>query len=169
MAKAGSSSLFLSKPEPKPKLGSKKSIFDRFVDDDPDQLTEHPKKNLLSKSQVIDSIVSEVDRLLNTRLSATAKIYTQYKDIEYGMGLPWMYGVPDFTSIDASDKTGWPKLAKLFANAISYFEPRLKMVKVSIDNFAGSTQSLQITVRGQVSIQKNQQPVFFGVQIRDLS
>jgi type VI secretion system lysozyme-like protein len=168
-AKSGSSSVFLNQPEPKPRAGTKKPLFDRLIDDNSEQLSEHPKKMLLNKSQYIESIVNEIDRVLNTRLSATAKIYTKYKDVEYGMGLPWMYGIPDFTSIDASDKTGWPRLAKIFANTISYFEPRLQMVKVTIDQFDGSNQSLHISVRGQISIQKHQQPVFFGLQIRDLS
>lgn len=169
MAKAGSSSVFLNKLEPKPRLGTKKPLFDRFIDDNPEQLSEHPKKMLLNKDQYVESIISEIDRLLNTRLSATAKIYSQYKDAEYGMGLPWMYGIPDFTSIDAADKTSWPRLAKMFASTISYFEPRITMVKVTIDQFDGSSQSLHITIRGQISIQQHQQPVFFGLQIRGLS
>lgn len=165
--KAKSSSLFLNQTEPKPFAGVKKPLFDRLIDNELEVETEHPKKVILNKNQVIESIVKEVDILLNTRLSATAKIYAKYKDMEYGMGLPWMYGIPDFNSIDAANKTSWPKIAKIFEKAISYFEPRLKMVKVTIDNFDGKSQSLNISIRGQVNLENYQQPVFFGIEVKD--
>lgn len=164
-----SASIFLNTSEPKPKKGSKLPFLDRLIDDAPDALREHPKKTLLNRVQVLESIVSEVSRLLNTRLSATAKIYSFYRDQDYGLGLPWMYGIPDFTSIDPTDKTQWVRISELFENAINYFEPRLQKVKVSLDHFDGQNQRLYVSIRGQVVMKEFQQPVAFGIEINNIS
>lgn len=159
------SSSFLSKSEPKPKKGSKALLFDRLFDANLETTSEHPKKIILNRAQVIDSIVTEIDRLLNTRLSATAKIYSRYRDQDYGLGLPWMYGIPDFTSMDPADKTEWWRTANLFEKAITYFEPRIKDVKVAIDHFDGKHQRLYVSIRGNVVMKEFQQPVAFGIEI----
>ncbi len=166
---AKSTSTFLNKSEPKPKSGSKSPLFDRLIDDTPEAKKEHPKKGILNRAQVLESIVTEVARLLNTRLSATAKIYSLYHDQDYGLGLPWMYGIPDFTSIDPADKTQWARINKLFENAINYFEPRLKKVNVSLDYFDGQSQRLYVSIRGQVVMKEFQQPVAFGIEINNLN
>ena len=169
LKKNTSTSAFLNKPEPKPKKGSKSPLFDRLVDDTPEAQREHPKRVILNRPQVLESIVNEVSRLLNTRLSATAKIYSRYHDQDYGLGLPWMYGIPDFTSIDPADKTQWVRISELFKNAISYFEPRLKKVSVSLDHFDGQSQRLYVSIRGQVVMKEFQQPVAFGIEINNIS
>lgn len=163
-----SSSAFLNKPEPKAKKGSKLPFFNRLIDDDLDTLSEHPKKILLNRAQVLESIVNEVSRLLNTRLSSTAKIYSIYREQDYGLGLPWMYGIPDFTSIDPTDKTQWIRISELFEHAINYFEPRLQKVKVSLDHFDGQNQRLYVSIRGQVVMKEFQQPVAFGIEINNI-
>lgn len=168
-SKGKSTSTFLSKPEPRPKSGSKSLLFDRLIDDTPQATREHPKKVILNRAQVLESIVSEVGRLLNTRLSATAKIYSQYRDQDYGLGLPWMYGIPDFTSIDPADKTQWARINALFEKAISYFEPRLKNINVSLDHFDGQSQRLYVSIRGQVVMKEFQQPVAFGVEVNNIN
>ncbi len=168
-SKGKSSSAFLSKPEPKPKKGSKPPLFDRLIDDTPQTTREHPKKIILNRAQVLESIISEVGRLLNTRLSATAKIYSQYRDQDYGLGLPWMYGIPDFTSMDPADKTQWARINTLFEKAISYFEPRIKNVNVSLDYFDGQGQRLYVSIRGQVVMKEFQQPVAFGVEVNNIN
>lgn len=155
----------LFKPEPKPRRGSKAPLFDRLIDTNIENSNEHPKKVFLNRAQVIESIITEVDRLLNTRLSATAKIYSSYRDQEYGLGLPWMYGIPDFTSIDPADQSKWKGLSNIFEKAIEHFEPRLKNVKVSIDHFDGQNQRLYVSIRGQVVMKEFQQPVAFGVAV----
>ena len=159
---------FLTKAEPRPKRGSKLPLFDRLIDTSLETKNEHPKKIILNRAQAIDSIITEIDRLLNTRLSATAKIYSRYRDQDYGLGLPWMYGIPDFTSIDPADKTQWWRTANLFENAITYFEPRIKNVKVAIDHFDGKNQRLYVSIRGQIAMKEFQQPVAFGVEVREL-
>lgn len=160
---------FLNKTEPRPKKGSKAPLFDRLVDNNPETKTEHPKKVILNRALVIESIVTEIGMLLNTRLSATAQIYSRYRDQDYGLGLPWMYGIPDFTSIDPADKSQWWRNARLFENAITYFEPRLKNVKVSIDHFDGKNQRLYVSIKGQVTMKEFQQPVAFGIEVHGIN
>ena len=155
---------FLNKTEPRPNKGSKAPLFDRIIDNNPEIKNEHPKKVILNRALVIESIVAEISMLLNTRLSATAQIYSRY-----GLGLPWMYGIPDFTSIDPADKSQWWRNARLFENAITYFEPRLKNVKVSIDHFDGKNQRLYVSIKGQVTMKEFQQPVAFGIEVNGIN
>jgi len=159
---------FLTKPEPKSKKSNKLSLFGRLVDDKLGTSQEHPKKLFLNRAQVLESIISEVTNLLNTRLSATAKIYSFYHDQDYGLGLPWMYGIPDLTSIDPSDKTQWAHISNFFEKAIAYFEPRLQKIKVSLDHFDSKNQCLFVSIRGQVIMKEFQQPVAFGVEINNI-
>ena len=162
-------SVHLSKQEPRPKHTLKTLLFDRLINDKPNENKEHPGKVLANRAQVFESIVNEVSRLLNTRLSATAKIYSQYKNQDYGLGLPWMYGIPDFTSMDPADKTQWWKITKFFETAINYFEPRLKNVKISLDHFDGESQRLFVSIRGHIVLSEFQQPVTFGVEVTNMS
>lgn len=166
--KQNSTSVFLEKSEPKSKKSNKLLFFDRLVDDALGTLQEHPKKLLLNRAQILESIINEVTNLLNTRLSATAKIYSFYHDQDYGLGLPWMYGIPDLTSIDPSDKVHWPRINNFFEKAIAYFEPRLQKIKVSLDHFDGRNQCLYVSIRGQVVMKEFQQPVAFGVEINNI-
>ncbi len=80
-----------------------------------------------------------------------------------------MYGIPDFTSIDPADKTQWARISSLFEKAISYFEPRLKKISVSLDHFDGQSQRLYVSIRGQVVMKEFQQPVAFGIEINNIS
>lgn len=162
-------STFLTKTEPKPKRGSKLPILERLINNTAINSYEHPQKNLLNRTQILESIISEVTRLLSTRLSATAKNYSFYCNQEYGLGLPWMYGIPDFSSLNPADKNQWGKINILFENAITYFEPRLQNIKVSIDHFDSQNQQLYVSIKGQVVMKEFQQPVAFGVEIKNIN
>lgn len=160
---------FLSDYEPKPSKGSKLPLLERLIDKAPGNTDEHPQKNFLNRAQVLESIINEISCLLNSRLSATAKTYSSYTNQEYGLGLPWMYGIPDFTSFDPSNKTLWPKINDLIKNAISYFEPRLQKIKVSIDHFDNQNQRLYLSISGNVVMKAFQQPVSFGIEINNIT
>jgi len=72
-SKNKSTSSFLNKPEPKPKKGSKAPLFERLIDDIPETQQEHPKRIILNRAQVLESIVNDVARLLNTRQAPQQK------------------------------------------------------------------------------------------------
>ncbi len=152
-------------PEPSPLAGLPKLLFDRLTDETPKRYREVRSKNFLNHNQAAASVVKEISNLLNTRLSATAEIYSWCKKQSYGYGLPWMYGTPDFQSFDATDTKQWWQIAKIYQDAITYFEPRLKNVKVTILEFINQQQCLVIEIQGDIKFRMQQQPISFNLNV----
>lgn len=88
--------------EPKNTLGSKQLLFNLLIDDDPDEAFEDVPKNHLSFNEVIDSIISEISKVLNTRLTAKFEDYEELKDDPLNYGIPSLYGLTDSNTFDAT-------------------------------------------------------------------
>ena len=151
--------------EPKNTLGSKKLFFDLLVDEDPEETWEDVSKSHLSFNEVIDSVISEISKVLNTRLTAKFDDYEELKDDPLNYGIPSLYGLTDSNTFDATSPNQWVKITKLCERAISTFEQRMTEVKVTIEGFAPSKQSLNIIVRGNVHFNKIREEVRFPLAI----
>ncbi|MBY0461629.1 MAG: type VI secretion system baseplate subunit TssE [Alphaproteobacteria bacterium] len=151
--------------EPKNTLGSKQLLFNLLIDEDPDEAWEDVSKNHLSFNEVIDSIISEISKILNTRLTAKFDDYEELKDDPLNYGIPSLYGLTDSNTFDATSPNQWIKISKLCERAIATFEPRMTDVKVTIEGFALSKQSLNIIVRGNVYFNKIREEVRFPLAI----
>jgi type VI secretion system lysozyme-like protein len=151
--------------EPKNTLGSKQLLFNLLIDDDPDEAFEDVSKNHLSFNEVIDSIISEISKVLNTRLTAKFEDYEELKDDPLNYGIPSLYGLTDSNTFDATSPNQWVKISKLCERAISAFEPRITEVEVTIDGFTPSKQALNILIRGNVYFNKIREEVRFPLAI----
>ncbi|MBY0282067.1 MAG: type VI secretion system baseplate subunit TssE [Alphaproteobacteria bacterium] len=151
--------------EPKNTLGSKQLLFNLLIDEEPDEAWEDVSKNHLSFNEVIDSIICEISKILNTRLTERFDDYEELKDDPLNYGIPSLYGLTDSNTFDASSPNQWLKISKLCERAITVFEPRMTDVKVTIEGFALSKQSLNIIVRGNVHFNKIREEVRFPLAI----
>ena len=149
--------------EPKTFLGTRPLLFDRLIDDDLNSSFETNQSGFLSVDEVKDSIATEVSRLLNTRTGE--KLDSLLGDDPPPFGVPSIYGLKDFGSYDATNTQDWAMISNLITDSITYFEPRLKNVRVEIVNFEDQTQKLNIQIFGKLHLKKIEGEVTFPVAI----
>jgi len=151
--------------EPKNALGTKQLLFNLLVDDDPEEAWEDVSKSYLTFDEVIDSIISEISKILNTRLTAKANEYEDLKNDPLNFGIPSLFGLTDFNSFDATSPKQWLKIAQLCEMAITTFEPRITDVNVKVDSYNKHHQALNIIVKGTVYLHKIREEVRFPLAL----
>ena len=151
--------------EPKSFLGAKQLFFDLLVDDDMDEPWEDTSKSYLNADELVDSIACEISKVLNTRLTAKKKDYDDLIEDPLNFGLPSLFGLSDFNSFDAINPKQWLRIANLCKHAISAFEPRITKVEVKVEGFEPYRQALNITVKGNLTINKIQAEVKFPLAL----
>lgn len=151
--------------EPKGSLGAKQLYFDLLINDEPDEPWEDTSKSYLSPDEMVDSIACELSKVLNTRLTAKKRDYDELIEDPLNFGLPSLFGLSDFNSFDAVNPKQWSKIANLCKHAITAFEPRITKVEVKIDGFDPMRQALNISVKGNLSINKIRAEVKFPLAL----
>ena len=147
--------------EPKILSGGPVPLFDRLVDDDPETLSEQPVKKYYNRSEVIQSIEREVERILNTRATVKRAEYEDFSEDPLNYGLPEMFGLGDFSQFDATNMQQWPRISDPCEQAILRYEPRIKNVVATVTGFDKKTQSLSITIRADFAMKEFQGELTF--------
>lgn len=151
--------------EPKPFYGIKRPLFDLLVDNAPDTDTEDYAKNFMNSDEVVESVISEISKILNTRRTAPLKDYESMKDDPLNFGIPSLFGLADFQSFDGTSPAQWGEVARLCEQAITRFEPRIRDVFVKVSLFNSRTHALEIYITGNVLVGKMLQQVTFPVDL----
>lgn len=154
-----------SRAEPKREGGAPIPLFDRLIDQSPEEAEENPIKRFYNQFELIQSIEREVFRILNTR--STAK-YHEFDDLivdRKNQGLVQLYGLADFSQFDGTNSGHYPRIARLCELSISAFEPRLTNVKVTITHFDKHSQALVASISAQITIPHFQQEITFPMTI----
>ena len=112
--------------------GGKPPLFDRLCGD-PDQ----GSPRAYSIAEVYLSVVRELRALLNTRQPVSPRPADNP-----GPETVITYGLPDFSSLNATSPADRQMLARLMERKIEAFEPRLRNVYVSFEPEAGVTALL---------------------------
>ncbi|MBI1954167.1 MAG: type VI secretion system baseplate subunit TssE [Proteobacteria bacterium] len=149
--------------EPKPESGAIRPLFDRLIDEDPFVPTEPLPKRYYNQQQAISSIIQDVERLLNTRSSARRDVYKTFIDNPLNKGLPFLYGLAEYTYQEASSPQSWWRISKLCKKALDVYEPRLKNVKVTVDAFDTLKQALKISIQADLTLLSFQGQVNFAM------
>jgi type VI secretion system protein ImpF len=113
----------------------------------------------MDSSALRDSICSDLSRLLNTRSNLRGRVH----DLAEGTVLD--YGIPSFPPIFAASETQRESLAKLLETVISSFEPRLRDVKVVIQQDKKNPQSLLGAIYANLLLGNVMEPVYFPLAI----
>lgn len=69
-------------------------------------------------------------------------------------GVPSMFGIPDLSLFDPSQSRQWPLLEDFLSKIVSFYEPRLKDLKVSILSFDPGKEALDVHLAGFILIEK---------------
>lgn len=151
--------------EPKREIGAPIPLFDRLIDEDPEEDSEVPPKRFYNRFELIQSIQREIERILSTRTSTKREQYQDLADDPLNYGLPEMFGLGDFSQFDGANSGDWDYINQLCQRAIEIFEPRVKNVEVNVQSFDRSRQALSITVQATIALKNYQGEVSFPMVI----
>jgi len=125
-------------------------FFYRLIDENPDDLNDTSFDLGLPLETLKRSIAQEISLILNTRLTVRQRDYNELADSSLNFGLPSLFGMRDFQSLELGGRASWLKISKICQNAIANFEPRLKNVRVKVDGFNRNKQSMKVIVTGEI-------------------
>lgn len=140
-------------------------LFDRLIDENPKIDHEHLVKKHYDKAQTLQSIQRDVSIILNTRSTAKVDDYQFHEKHQDNFGLPQMFGIPEAFSKQVTEQSTWPMIAQRCKSAIERFEPRLKNVKVTIDEFFEPGQSVFLKISGRVMFNESFEEIYFPVTL----
>lgn len=118
-------------------------LFDRIIQDGSG--TGMTLK-LLNAQELKESIIHELELVLNTRCTVRKIIYEDHLESIPLFGMPDFFGMGDMSYFDGSNSQEWPKIARFIETAITAAEPRLQNVHVKVTNYDGTDQMLEIDV-----------------------
>lgn len=145
--------------------GAPVPLFDRLVDLEPEREEEATPQRTLSKSELHESVMLELHRILNTRCIMKHDVYKQVSPLLKGYGNPELYGLFDTSRFDAANPLDRPKIENIMRKAILTFEPRLRNVVVTVQQFHKGKQSLSIIVSADVQINDMLEPLSFPIEV----
>jgi type VI secretion system lysozyme-like protein len=149
----------LKEPEKSP--GALIPIFDRLINNDYEENTEIPPKKFYNFEELLESLRRDIERLFSTRAMAKHDHYDNMMEYQNNRGLPEMYGLPDFSKLDATNSDDQYKITKIAERAIRYYESRLENPTMEILRFVNSEQKLLCEIRGLLNVPPYQREVSF--------
>jgi len=159
------SSATLFKKEPKMTSGATTPFFDRLIDNDPENEWDQNYESFLDYTGLLASVMREVSFVLNTRRGARQAFYNEVEDDAIYFGLPALFGFNDFQTFDALNALDRRKIIVLCEKSITFFEPRLKDVSVTVGSYDAQKQSLEVSVSGLLRLEQQLERVQFPVCI----
>jgi type VI secretion system protein ImpF len=134
------------------------SILDRLIDTQPDISVEPVQKRTLDFEQGKRAVLRDLANLLNTK-STAYEVPRAYRQVERSL---FVYGLPDFTSLNPKNKKVRQQILEDLERAISLFEPRLQNAVVKIEQSTDkSNRSLKFKISGMLVLDPLSQPIQF--------
>jgi len=141
--------------EPKPIRGAKALLFERLVDEDHHTPSEARPFRIYGVEALRESVGTELTRLLNTRCPRIGGIVDEADRTILD------YGVPSFTHISTGSDTDTRQLAQILEQAIKFYEPRLREVRVTIESSTTSKITTTGTIEAMLVVDNVNEPVSF--------
>jgi type VI secretion system protein ImpF len=141
------------------------SVLDRLVDQEPERKSEPPMTRAQSLRELRAALRRDLEWLFNTRCTIEEPPES-LREVERSV---YNYGVSDTSSMYLRSPTDQEFLARSIKNAISYFEPRLQAVKVTIEPAADEVRGIHFTIEGLMRMDPAPEPVFFDTLLEPSS
>jgi type VI secretion system protein ImpF len=133
------------------------SILDRLIDMEPNLSSEPVRYRIVSERQILESVVRDVENLLNTRCSPIVLPVT-FNRLK---GSLIRYGLRDSTVENPGSILVRQKLCMEIEKAISMFEPRLKKAIVRVETENKRKRQLFFRISGILIVEPLVEPVSF--------
>lgn len=142
--------------------GARAPLFDRLVDHEPDRPSEPRPFRVLDRDGVLNSVIAEVDRLLNTRCPFDrATVASRERTV-------LEYGLPDMANYYSENQEDQQSLCTAVRQTIEAYEPRLKNVQVTMSSVDRRSQHIELHIGGQLSVGRLLEPVSFPIDLTGL-
>ncbi|HZS44230.1 MAG TPA: type VI secretion system baseplate subunit TssE [Blastocatellia bacterium] len=147
---------------PKVTEGARTLLFDRLNNREFPSV-EPVHLRVLDRSGLKESVRQELSRLLNTRCPTPLDSVCEEERSVVN------YGIPDFSSLSPSKTEDQKLLAAIITSTINAFEPRLKLVKVTVERFLESERALSVKIDAMLVVDSITEPVTFQVYLHGKS
>jgi type VI secretion system protein ImpF len=133
------------------------SILDRLLDLEPKLATEPAQYRLISEREILDSVVRDIENLLNTRCSPVY-IPSAFDSLNRSI---MRYGLRDSSMDNPESALVRQALCREMEKAISVFEPRLKKTIVRVEVREVKKRQLVFRISGVLVVKPLEAPVSF--------
>jgi type VI secretion system protein ImpF len=133
------------------------SVLDRLIDSEPQRQLEPPMSRAQSLRELRAALRRDLEWLFNTRCTIEEPPDT-LRELERSV---YNYGVHDTSSLYLRSTNDQEFLAKSIKTAISFFEPRLMAVKVTIEPSSDEVRGIHFSIEGLLRMDPAPEPVFF--------
>lgn len=133
------------------------SVLDRLIDQDPKHTAEVP----LSRSQALRELKASVRRDLEWLLNSRRTIDPASDSAPETARSVYHYGLSDLSCKSALSSKDQSDLAREIELAITFFEPRLKRVKVRMEAPAPLSQTVHFVIEGLLTLDPAPEPIRF--------
>jgi len=150
-------------PVTKTVFKARASLIDRLVDHNPRAKRERRPLRTLSRKKLKEAVRRDLVWLLNTRTSLPGTRYDK-RDLTV-----IDYGIPDFGTYYTASEADRERLIKRLIRALSFFEPRLKKVSISVEPVAINEKALRIGIDAVLVVESVKTPVSFVTVLQEQS
>ena len=133
------------------------SVLDRLIDPEPDRQLEPPMTRAQSLRELKAALRRDLEWLFNSR-STIEEPPESLREVERSV---YNYGVRDTSSLYLRSPKDQDYLVKSIRNAITFFEPRLQAVKVTIEPATEEARGIHFSIEGLLRMDPAPEPVFF--------
>jgi type VI secretion system protein ImpF len=133
------------------------SLLDRLIDHEPEASYEPVQYRLTTFRQVKSAVGRDLENLLNTKCFTSSTVAEGNK-LDSSL---FTYGLPDFTSANPRSPSVKQKLRKEIEKAIAKFEPRLRNVKIQIEEPEINERNLRFKITALLILDPVTEPVTF--------
>lgn len=137
------------------------SLLDRLIDREPEVTRESVQQRLVTFRQVKESVVRDMESLLNTRRQIFP-VPPEYTEVNNSV---FVYGLPDFSSLDPRSPAIRQMLRRDIEQTISKFERRLKNIKVQIETSVQNDRKIRFRISALLIIEPFSEPVTFDTYL----
>jgi len=145
----------------KPVFRARASLIDRLVDHQPTVQREPRPLQTLNRKQLKAAVLRDLTWLLNTRTSLPAARFDREELTVID------YGIPDFGTYFTASEPDRERLIRRLIRAISFFEPRLQNVGVSVEPVQRNEKTLKIVIDAVIVVDTVRAPVSFLTVFQD--
>jgi type VI secretion system protein ImpF len=119
------------------------SVLDRLIDAHPEEKVDPPITRTESLRRMKSALKRDMEWLLNTR---RCQVMEELDDPGELAKSVLNYGLPDISSMSVQSGKDHNRILRQMEEAVEYFEPRLKNVRVSLRPVEKTSRTLRFTI-----------------------
>jgi type VI secretion system protein ImpF len=139
------------------------SLVDR-LSQEPDLTHDHsPVRTQSALRRFESSVAEDLQNLLNSRQEEIEPLADEFVDLNRSL---LFYGLPDFTTYNLFNPADVNRLRRSIENTISYFEPRLQKVRVSMEPPKPNDRAVRFRIEAILRVEPAPSPVVFDTVLQ---